>query len=147
MINLYVVSVTSTNLWPDHVGAVLALWRPGGGLSKSHPHGNERKLHFLWEGPASTAQRCEGHPHRQQGQTGKSTHNPTSLSLELLILIFLISHWRIKTPVEIFFFVVILHFTYSKILYGFLKSQSWISFLSKWTSTSISDVVIAFSHF
>lgn len=83
MINLSFLSVTSTNLRPDHVGAVLPLWSPRGWLPKSHPHGDERKLHFLRKGPASSDQRCEGHSHRQQGQTGKSTHQRTFLSPEL----------------------------------------------------------------
>lgn len=48
---LFHFAVTSPDPWPDIIGPVLALWSPRGGLPKSHPHGDEGQLHFLWKGP------------------------------------------------------------------------------------------------
>lgn len=63
--------VTPADLWPDNIGPVLAIWGPWRRLFKSHPHGNEGQLHFLWKGPTGPDKRRQGAAHRQQGQTGK----------------------------------------------------------------------------
>jgi len=70
----FCLEVTPSDLWPDDVGAVLPLGRPGRRLPKSHRHGDERQLHFLWKGPTGPDQRRKGPAHREQGPTG----NPAS---------------------------------------------------------------------
>lgn len=42
-------SGTAADLWSHHLCSVLPLWCTWGWLSKQHPNGDERKLHFLWK--------------------------------------------------------------------------------------------------
>lgn len=65
-----VFEVTSPDLRPDDIGPVLGLGSPGGRFPEPHPHGDERQLHLLREGPTGPDQRRQGPAHRQQGQTG-----------------------------------------------------------------------------